>query len=208
MMTIAPHPLLCVEVFETVFPAPLGELDTPSPILDRLRTPPGEERPDTKAEVRAMLRYGGFKPSGRSKPAWEYLDKACREGSLGSINPAVDFCNAFSLHGGLPISVVDLDLAAPPFRIDLAEPGTSYVFNPSGQIMDLSGLISLFDVDGPCAGPVKDSQRTKTGPSTHKTLTVVWGTVSLAEHTRRLAADYRRALGEWGAVTERGSVAG
>lgn len=206
MMTVAPHPLLSVEVFETRLPAPLEALSTPAEVLAMLAAAPTAERPDTKAEVRALLRHGGFKPSGRSKPAWEYLDKASQEGRLGSINPVVDFCNAFSLHGGLPISVIDLDRATPPFRIDIAQAGTSYVFNASGQVMDLSGLISLFDADGACAGPVKDSQRTKTSASTLRTLTVVWGTTALAEHARRLAAEYRRALGEWGAVTERGTL--
>jgi len=70
---------------------------------------------DTVREaVRALLRQGGFKPTGRSKPASEYLLKAVRENLLSSINVAVDACNIVSLHSGLPISVVDLDRTREP----------------------------------------------------------------------------------------------
>ncbi|HBM97759.1 TPA: hypothetical protein DD394_09915 [bacterium UBP9_UBA11836] len=31
------------------------------------------------------------------------------------------------------------------------------------------------DQEGPCANPVKDSQRTKTNEETRRTLTIVWG---------------------------------
>ena len=37
----------------------------------------------------------------------------------------------------------------------------------------------LVDEEGPCAGPVKDSQRTKTQADTTDTLFVVWGTTAL-----------------------------
>ena len=50
----------------------------------------------------------------------------------------------------------------------VAPAGASYIFNASGQSMDLSGLLCLFDADGPCANPVKDAQRTKTGPETRR----------------------------------------
>ena len=62
----------------------------------------------SKLLVRNLLRHGGFKPSGRSKPASEYLISAVEKGRLGSINAAVDCCNVASLHSGLPISVVDV----------------------------------------------------------------------------------------------------
>ena len=79
-----------------------------------------------------------------------------------SINAAVDVCNIVSLHSGLPISVVDLAKATPPFRVAVAAAGSSYVFNASGQTIDLGGLLCLCDADGPCANAVKDAQRTKT----------------------------------------------
>ena len=147
-------------------------------------------------------RHGGFKPTGRSKPASEYLLKAVEEGRLSSINLAVDICNAVSLHSGLPISVVDLDLVKPPLRIGVAEPGMSYVFNAAGQSIDLGGLLCLFDAEGPCGNAVKDAQRTKTGPATTRTLTVIWGTTELAGRAPRAEEWYRQLLQEQGAITD------
>ncbi|HJN09833.1 MAG TPA: hypothetical protein QF564_14180 [Pirellulaceae bacterium] len=93
---------------------------------------------------------------------------------LSSINVAVDACNVVSLHSGLPISVVDLDLAHEPFRVGIAPPESFYVFNPSSQTIDIGRLLCLFDNEGPCANAVKDSQRTKT--ETRRTLSLIWGT--------------------------------
>ena len=44
-----------------------------------------------------MMRHGGYKPTGRGKPASEYLVKAAGNGKLGAINLAVDSCNVVSL---------------------------------------------------------------------------------------------------------------
>src|SRR5262249_36764943 len=151
--------------------------------------------------VRGLLRHGGFKPTGRSKPASEYLLKAVREGLLSPINAAVDVCNVVSLHSGLPISVVDLDRAREPFRVGVAAPGASYVFNASGQTIDLSGLLCLFDADGPCGSAVKDAQRTKTGPDTRRTLSLVWGSVALPGRAAQTQDWYRALLEQRGATT-------
>jgi DNA/RNA-binding domain of Phe-tRNA-synthetase-like protein len=201
---IAPHPAALIAAFATRFPAPLGDLETPAQVLDSLR--PGAEAPlardeAVRAAVRDMLRHGGYRPTGRGKPASEYLVRAAEEGKLGSINAAVDACNAASLHSGLPISVVDLARVRPPFRVAEAPPGAGYVFNPSGQEIDLSGLLCLWDADGPCANAVRDAQRSKTEDSTVATLSVVWGT---AEHEARLesaTAWYRALLAAAGAET-------
>jgi DNA/RNA-binding domain of Phe-tRNA-synthetase-like protein len=96
-----------------------------------------------RVAVRDLLRHGGYSPTGRGKPASEYLVRAASEGALRSINLAVDACNAVSLHSGFPISVVDLARAREPFRIGIAPPGASYVFNASGQTIDLAGLLCL-----------------------------------------------------------------
>jgi len=152
--------------------------------------------------VRQLLRQGGFKPTGRSKPASEYLIKAVGDGRLASINVAVDACNAASLQSGLPISVVDLDHARAPFRVGIASAGASCVFNASGQTIDLEGLLCLFDADGPCANAIKDAQRTKTGPETRQTLSLIWGTVALPGRTRQTETWYRALLEQQGARTE------
>src|ERR1700716_1192244 len=121
MFTVDPHPPLGVGAFVTRFPRPLAEMPSPAELkaLLTLDAPAPLRSDDAVREaVRRLLRHGGFKPTGRSKPASEYLVKAVAEGRLTSINVAVDACNVVSLHSGLPISVVDLDLARPPFRVD------------------------------------------------------------------------------------------
>ena len=154
--------------------------------------------------VRELLRHGGFKPSGRSKPASEYLVRAVGDAALASINAAVDVCNIVSLHSGLPISVVDLARARPPFRIGIAPPASSYVFNAAGQTIDLDGLLCLFDADGPCANAVKDAQRTKTDGQTTRTLTVIWSTNALPKRGQMAEVWYRSLLDQLGAVSEYG----
>jgi DNA/RNA-binding domain of Phe-tRNA-synthetase-like protein len=151
--------------------------------------------------VRVLLRHGGFKPSGRSKPASEYLVRAVSDGALASINAAVDVCNIVSLHSGLPISVVDLAKARAPFRVGIAESGSSYVFNASGQAIDLGGLLCLLDADGPCGNAVKDAQRTKTDAATTQTLTVIWGTNALPGRAAQAETWYRQLLHQLGATT-------
>src|SRR3954463_14415094 len=153
LLQVEPHPLLRVAAFTTTFAAPLGETATPQPALDALQldaVAPMQRDEAVRSAVRDLLRHGGYKPTGRGKPASEYLVRAASDGALGSINAAVDACNVVSLHSGLPISVVDLDRAMAPFRIGIASEGTAYVFNTSGQEIDVGGLLCLFDAQGPC----------------------------------------------------------
>lgn len=198
------HPLLRFGAFVTEFAAPLG----PSPdwlvallALDADGAPLAREE-EARAAVRDLLRHGGYKPTGRGKPASEYLVRAAGQGKLGPINVAVDACNVVSLHSGLPISVIDADRAAPPYRIGIAPGGARYVFNASGQEIDLSGLLCLFDAAGPCANAVKDSQRTKTDATTRRTVSVVWGCVGHEDRLGRAVGWYRELLERAGARTD------
>jgi DNA/RNA-binding domain of Phe-tRNA-synthetase-like protein len=205
MLTVEPHPLLDLRAFVTVLPRPLGEMPSPPELQSLLAagSPAPLHSDDAIREtVRQLLRHGGFKPTGRSKPASEYLIKAVGEGRLASINVVVDVCNVVSLHSGLPISVVDLDRARGPFRVGVAPPGANYVFNASGQTIDVGGLLCLFDAEGPCANAVKDAQRTKTGEETRRTLSLVWGTVTLPGRAAQTETWYRALLGQQGATTE------
>jgi DNA/RNA-binding domain of Phe-tRNA-synthetase-like protein len=205
MLTVDPHPLLDLRAFATTLPRPLGEVPASPELLAFLAldaVAPLQSDDAVREAVRVLLRQGGFKPTGRSKPASEYLLKAVREGLLSSINLAVDACNVASLHSGLPVSVVDLDRARPPFRVGVAPPGSSYVFNASGQTIDLGGLLCLFDADGPCANAVKDAQRTKTTGDTRRTLSLIWGTVALPGRAARTETWYRSLLEQSGATTE------
>lgn len=204
MITIENHPLLRIRAFTTEFPEPLGELPSPEWLTSLLRlesASPFTPEESVRTAVRDLLRHGGYKPTGRGKPASEYLVRAAGEGTLGSINLGVDACNAVSLHSGFPISVVDLARATPPFRIAIAGEGESYVFNAAGQQIDLAGLLCLFDAAGPCANAVKDSQRTKTEPATRGTLSVIWGVTGNEGRLAEAERWYREVLDRAGAVT-------
>lgn len=204
MIHVEPHPFLDPVAFESEFASVLGDVATPDIVRGFLRgdavAPLGTDEAVRRA-VRDLLRHGGYKPTGRGKPASEYLLGALADGSFPSINPAVDACNAVSLHSGLPISVVDLDRARAPFRIAIPAAGTQYVFNATGQTIDVGGLVCLFDADGPCANAVKDAQRTKTSPATRRTLSIVWGTSTLPGRATAAARWYRQLIGACGATT-------
>jgi DNA/RNA-binding domain of Phe-tRNA-synthetase-like protein len=205
VIAVQPHDLLDLRAFLTVFPAPLGEVTSSSSLLEMLRLEaraPLASSDAVRSAVRDLLRRGGFKPTGRSKPASEYLIRAAGDGTLSPINVAVDACNAVSLHSGLPISVVDLDRTAPPLHVGVAETGASYVFNPAGQTIDVGGLLCLFDAAGPCANAVKDAQRTKTRPKTRRTLSLIWGTNELPGRAAETEAWYRQLLEAEGATIE------
>jgi len=196
-LVVAPHPLLDAVAFVTELPSPLGELASPPTLLAMLSAKgdaPFESDDAVRAALRDLLRYGGFKPTGRSKPSSEYLLREQTEGRLGPINPVVDACNVVSLWSGIPISVIDADLVTLPLSVGIAPAGTKYVFNRGGQELDLGGLLCLGDAQGPCANAVKDSQRTKTHDGTRRTVSLLWGTRALEGRTARAASWYRAVL--------------
>lgn len=210
-LALDPHPLLEAGVLVTTFAAPLAEQPSPAWLLALLALEPAETPPlarseEVRAAARNLLRHGGYKPTGRGKPASEYLVRAVGDGKLSPINVAVDVCNVVSLHSGLPISVVDLDRAEAPLRLGLGGPDDAYVFNASGQEIGLKGLLCLHDAQGPCANGVKDSQRTKTHDGTTRVLTVIWGTTALPGRTAEAVAWYRALLERAGATVERAEV--
>jgi DNA/RNA-binding domain of Phe-tRNA-synthetase-like protein len=203
-ISCAPHPLLDPGGFVLRLAQPIGDTVASDAIAALALA--GADAPlvaddHVRGEVRALLRHGGYKPSGRGKPASEYLVAAVADGRFPRINAAVDACNVVSLHSGLPISLVDLDRVAGALRVEVAAPGTTYAFNPSGQIIDVAGLVCLFDDEGPTGTSVKDAQRTKTHAGTTTALAVVWGTRALPGRTAATVAWYRALLGELPGVT-------
>jgi len=128
---------------------------------------------DRRQAVRQLLRRGGFKPSGRNKPAQEYLWRAAgSDGDWPAILNVVDALNVVSLRSGLPISLITLDRLQPPFVIRYGRKDESFVFNQAGQTLKLEGLMCVcHTVDGaaqPVGTPVKDSQLAKvTTEDTH-----------------------------------------
>jgi DNA/RNA-binding domain of Phe-tRNA-synthetase-like protein len=207
MIPTDPHPLLDARSFQTDFAEPISALPSPEwlkALLALDAEAPLRSDDSVRAAVRDLLRHGGYKPTGRGKPASEYLVRAASEGGLSSINAAVDACNVASLHSGLPISVVDLERVKPPLRLGLAPEGARYVFNASGQEIELAGLLCLFDAEGPCANAVKDSQRTKTHEGTRRTLSIIWGTRALPGRAEACAEWYRALLGRLGGTIRPG----
>lgn len=189
------HPLLYARVFVSEWPAPLGE----NYEIEHIRSYFGIKNfdfhppPNIKTIVRDLLRVGGFSPSGRNKPACEYLTKAIEKGWFTTdkgINAAVDCCNAISLHSQLPVSVIDIRKTTPPYTIKICPESTSYIFNPSGQILRADGLLALWDQEEPCGTSVKDSQRSKTDEQTIRTLSVVWGHKDIKEYTDVVTEQY------------------
>lgn len=184
-LEIAPHPKLELGVLEIGFAAPLGSLASPDWLAALLANDaagaPFRSDDAIRGAIRDVLRYAGYKPTGRGKPASEYLQRAAAEGGLAPINVAVDLGNAVSLHSGLPISVVDAGRLEAPLRVVPGAPGESFVFNAAGHVIDVEGLLGLADAAGPCANAVKDAMRTKTSAETTRTLILVWGASSLHE---------------------------
>ncbi|TNE73439.1 hypothetical protein EP331_04475 [bacterium] len=126
-----------------------------------------------RMQARDMLRYQSYKPTGRAKPASEYLLRTAQEGNFPRINTLVDINNYISMKYVLPISLWDLDKAASNEFV--FRPGfehEEYVFNPTGQTISVLDLMCGFRViDGkeePIVNPVKDSMLTKTDATTNR----------------------------------------
>lgn len=130
-----------------------------------------ERREAHRTAARDMLRNGRYRPTGRGKPASEYLLRAAADGAFPRINAVVDAANLVSAQSVLPISLWDLDRAAAErYVFRLGREGEAYVFNPAGQTLELADLIVGCRVtaagEEPIVTPVKDAQATKTTPET------------------------------------------
>ena len=200
-------PGLDLQTLVARLPRPLGEVVSPDWLtaLQRADAAAPMAPPEgLRDAVRDLLRGHGYRPTGRGKPSSEYLAAAASDGRLGSINAVVDAGNAASLHSGLPISVVDLARAAPPFAVRRPPAGTTFVFNRGGQEIDVGGLLCLCDAEGPCANAVKDAQRTKTDAATRDVLALVWAPhVGDGGHARRTADWLAELFERIGAAVER-----
>ncbi len=141
-----------------------------------------------KGAVRDMLRFGGYKPSGRAKPASEYLLNAALKDAFPLINNIVDINNLVSLEFMLPMSLIDLDLAGTScFAVRRGREDEAYVFNPSGQILALGDLLltAALPDDRPCASPVKDSHATKVHAGSTRLAVIVYAPAELLKRRPR-----------------------
>jgi DNA/RNA-binding domain of Phe-tRNA-synthetase-like protein len=142
---------------------------------------------DRKRAIRAVLRNGQYRPSGRGKPAQEFLAGLWeRQGTIDLINNVVDVNNIISLRYGVPISVFDCDKVQGDLVLRLGQEDERYVFNASGQVLECRDLLVVSDDRGAIGSPVKDSQRTKVFPGATSVVYVVYGNrESLSEEVLR-----------------------
>ncbi len=156
---------------------------------------------ELKEGVRNLLRKGGFKPAGRNRPANEFLLRQLLErGSFNFISNLVDINNFLSLKHYLPMSVLDEGKFARQLVVRLGGLRESYIFNPTGQEIDLEGLIVLADGDHessvPLGSPVKDSLAGKITAETTSALVAVYSPASLVTEGMLEAI-----LNEWEVLT-------
>lgn len=166
--------------------------------------------------ARDMLRNGRYKPTGRGKPASEYLLRAVSEDVFPRINAVVDVNNLISVEAALPISLWDLDCAAANrYVFRLGAEGESYVFNASGQTLDLHDLAVGCRADESGAGepivsPIKDCHATKTTPESRHVVGCIYAPVNTVEHDelRTICERFAQWLGRCGAEHTSLAVAG
>ena len=138
-----------------------------------------------KKGIRSLLRNFGFHPSGRNRPASEFLVKdVTNRGTFNSINNVVDINNHISLTTHLPISVLDLDVTGYELSIRLGMENESYVFNKEGQILSLKNLLTISRVPDIKAfgSPVKDSQESKIFEHTKNIIVCIYTSSNLTSN--------------------------
>ncbi len=148
-------------------------------LLERRKEPLTETEDSFRKACRDMMRIGTYKPTGRGKPASEYLLRAASEGAFPRINTAADINNYLSLAYLVPISLWDTDrVTADSWLFRPGGEQEEFEFNPSGQTISLRDLITGFAVkDGleiPVVTPVKDCQKTKTDTDTRNIAAAVY----------------------------------
>lgn len=196
------HPELLVGVVEAHGVQIAGSsealLDTIAQAVARVQSEAAWPPPAIQAAMRDMLRLHGYKPTGRGKPASEYLAEAARKGAFPAINNVVDINNLVSLRSGWPISMLDAARAlgdASALEIRVGAPDERYAFNTAGHEIELKGLLGVARVGGALVGnPVKDSMAAKTNDTT--TSLVVFLYTSRRVATAQTVRAEAEALGE------------
>ena len=135
--------------------------------------------------IRSLLKTFGFHPSGRSRPASEFLFKDLQNrGEFNFINNVVDINNHFSLISHLPISVIDTDKSGLELCLRVGFDDESYVFNREGHEISLKKLLVIArqGSDRAAVGsPVKDSQATKVFAETKNLAFFVYTSTNITE---------------------------
>jgi DNA/RNA-binding domain of Phe-tRNA-synthetase-like protein len=195
------HPTLRLALIEA---ADIQAAASPESLLEELaraeaalREDPSRFAEAVRQAQRDVLRHAGYKPTGRGKPASEFLLGQALGGGLPRILNLVDINNLASLRHAHPISVFDADALGPELALRFGRPGEHYVFNQSGQSMDVAGLPLI--ARGPAreavGNPVKDSMLCKVSAGTRRALYVVYGSTRLdPQLLRNCATDLSELL--------------
>lgn len=154
-----------------------------------------------------MLRNGNYKPTGRGKPANEYLIRAVQGEKFPRINAPVDINNLISIKYLLPISLWDLELAGTDdFLFRLGQPGETYVFNSGSQEIGLQDLpvgcacFQNYPTGLPIVNPVKDSLKTKTLPETRHVAAAIYAPSQMINNSElfKISSEFATLLGACG----------
>ena len=161
--------------------------------LERAKARPEQGAwPERTKPVRELLRYGKYKPTGRGKPASEYLLRSAVQNKIPRVFALVDVLNLISLRYLLPISLIDLKkVDTDAFVLRRGHEGERYVFNSVGQEIELTDLLLVArkDTDQALANAVKDSMASKLSPEATDALAVVYAPVELQDVLTRATAD-------------------
>lgn len=169
--------------------------------IDRAIAEAKTRGPEREGAIRDLLRHGKYKPTGRGKPASEYLLRSAVEDKFPRINNLVDINNWISLRSMLPISLIDLGRArSNALNIRRGRAGESYVFNSAGQVIELEDLLLVAHQPGDvaCANPVKDSMATKLAEGSTDVIAVIYAPEPLAGAAEEAAKQFEQALLEFG----------
>lgn len=160
--------------------------------------------------ARDVLRNGRYKPTGRGKPASEYLLRTAAQpnGTFPRINAPADINNVLSLKYVVPMSLWDVERAATRrYRFRLGRPDEAYVFNAAGQTIALQDLVVGCRIleDGteePIVNPVKDCQVTKTHDGTTEVAACIYGPLAVysVEALAAMATQFEAWLAGCGAA--------
>lgn len=168
--------------------------------LRRAREPLSTAEEARRRAAREMLRHGAFRPTGRAKPASEYLLRAATEGQVPRINGPVDAANLVSLATMIPISLWDVEASGSHgVALRRGDAGERFVFNVAGQELELQDLVCGVALDGargrPIVTPVKDSLATKLTPASRHVAGLIYYPLEAGDETH--LAELVHELGRW-----------
>ena len=155
---------------------------------------------------RDILRNGKYKPTGRGKPASEYLMREAANGRFPRINGSVDANNLVSLKACVPISLWDLDLAGDPqaYEVRLGAEEEQYVFNAGGQLLQLRDLVCGCALTGDestaLITPIKDGLASKLTPDSTRLAGCIYYPLPAGskEHLEQVTKEFAGWLGKCG----------